>query len=200
MLDTSKSIGSNKNFEIMKDFVKNTTDLVNFGLKDSLAAVVLFSDIPSVNISRSLTKYTDKHHFKEAVDKINYEDGRGTDVPGALKLLQDAGLNGTLGLRSDTVKIVFVITDGRPNLKHMNISYKQAILDTQKIANNLHRSGIYDQVYSIGVKASNKPVPIREVLNYIANPPSLVFPLTDFNATLFQKITQTFSTSFCNGE
>ena len=187
----------------MKDFVKNTTDLVNFGLKDSLAAVVLFSDIPSVNIS--LTKYTDKHHFKEAVDKINYEGDRGTDVPGALKLLQDAGLNGTLGLRSDTVKIVFVITDGKPNLKHMNISCKQAILDTQKIATNLHRSGIYDQVYSIGVKASNKPIcasnkPIREVLNYIANPPSLVFPLTDFNATLFQKITQIFSTSFCNGE
>ena len=180
----------------MKDFVKNTTDLVNFGLKDSLAAVVLFSDIPSVNIS--LTKYTDKYHFKEAVDKINYEGDRGTDVPGALKLLQDAGLNGTLGLRSDTVKIVFVITDGKPNLKHMNISYKQAILDTQKIATNLHRSGIYDQVYSIGVEASNKP--IREVLSYIANPPSLVFPLTDFNATLFQKITQIFSTSFCNGE
>ena len=80
----------------------------------------------------------------------------------------------------------------------MNISYKQAILDTQEIANNLHRSETYDRVYSIGVKASNKP--IREVLNYIANPPSLVFPLTDFNAMLFQKITQTFSTSFCNGE
>ena len=193
VLDISKSIGNEKRFEIMKDFVKNTTDLVNISPIDNLAAVVLFAANASINIS--LSEYTDKNSFKNAVDRIKYGKYRYTDIPGVLKLLQDAGLNGALGLRSDTLKIIFVITDGRPSLEKMN----QGNLNTQKAANELHNSGIYDQVYSIGVEAANKP-PNHEVLNYIANPSSLVFPIIGFNATLFQKITQTFSISFCNGE
>ena len=41
VLDTSISINNEQNFAVMKDFVKNTADLININLNDSLAAVII---------------------------------------------------------------------------------------------------------------------------------------------------------------
>ena len=180
----------------MKDFVKNTADLININLNDSLAAVILFAG--NAWIRFSLNEYTEKDNFQKAIDNIKYEEVKqvGTNTPDALNLLRIAGQDGRLGLRNDTIKIVVLITDGRPNIKHLNISNKQAAADTQEAATRLHNSDIYDQIYSVGIEG-NKP--IGRVLNVIANPSSLVFSITGFDATLFQQLTQDFTSSFCNG-
>ena len=197
VLDTSISINNEQNFAVMKDFVKNTADLININVNDSLAAVILFAG--NAWIRFSLTEYTEKDNFQKAVDDIKYEEVKqvGTNTPDALNLLRIAGQDGRLGLRNDTIKIVVLITDGRPNLKHLNISNDQATADTQEAATRLHNSGIYDQIYSVGIEG-NKP--IGKVLDLIAHPPSLVFSITGFDAALFQQLTQNLASSFCNGK
>ena len=197
VLDTSVSVKTEKNFGVMRDFLKNTADIINIGLNDSLAAVVLFAD--SAWIRFSLTKYTDLNSFRNAVDDIIYDEVKqsGTNTPDALNLLRTAGQDGRLGVRNDTVKVVVMITDGRPNLKHLNIPRGQAIADTQEAATRLHKSGIYDHVYSIGIEGTRR---IGRVLNFIAYRSSLVFSITGFDASLFQQLTNNFTSSFCNGE
>ena len=198
VLDTSISVKTEQNFGIMRNFVKNTAEAININLNDSLAAVVLFGDIAWIRFP--LTEYTDMNSFRKAVDSIQFEEVKriGTNTPDALNLLRIAGQDGRLGLRNDTLKLVVFITDGRPHLNHLNISRGQAIADTQEAATKLHDSGVYDQVYSVGIEGKRRS--IGRVLNYIANPPSLVYHITGFNATLFQQLTQNFTLSFCNGE
>jgi len=198
VLDISKSIKNEQNFGVMKDFVKNTTDVMNINLNESLAAVVLFA--ANAWIKFSLTEHIDKNSFQQAVDDIKYDEVKqiGTNTPGALDLLRIAGQDGRLGLRNGTVKVIVLITDGKPRLKHLNISNSQAKEDTKKAATRLHNSGIYDQVYSVGI--GNRAISTVTVLKDIANPSSLVFPITGFNATLFQELTRNFTLSFCNGK
>jgi len=193
VLETSKSI-KNENFEVMKDFVKNTTDTININLNNSLAAVVLFAG--NAWIRFSLTEHTNKNDFQQAVDDIKYDEVKqtGTNMPSALNLLRIAGQDGRLGLRNGTVKVIMLITDGKPNLKHLNISNKQAKADTKKAATKLHNSGIYYQVYSVGF------TPTAKVLKDIANPPSLVFPIIGFHPTMFEIVKRNFTLSYCNGK
>ena len=196
VLDTSKSIG-NKGFEVMKNFVKNTASLVKVNLSNSLIAVILFAE--NALIRFSLTKHTNIDSFQQAVDSIKYEDEQSsyTNTPAVLNLLQTAGENGSLGLRDDTIKVVFVITDGRSNLPNLNM--ENAAEKTKEAAARLHESGIYDHIYSIGIEAKlNKS--IGKSLYYIAYPPLLVFHLLGFDEILFQQITGRFVTSLCTGE
>ena len=184
----------------MKDFVKNTADVININLNDSWASVILFSDKASIRFP--LTKYTDLNSFRDAVDNIKYDEvmRSGTNTPDALKLLLNASQDGRLGLRNDTAKIVVMITDGRPNLKPLNIlAKKNAITDTLKAATNLHNSSIYDQIYAVGIEG-NKQVKFAKILKNIAHPRSLVFPITGFQATQFKELTRNLTLSFCNGK
>ena len=196
VLDVSISIKNEENFAVMKDFVKNTVDLMDINLNDSLAGVVLFGS--NAWIQFSLTQYTDKNSFQKAVDDIKYKKVKqiGTNTPDVLNLLRIAGQDGRLGLRNDTVKIVVLITDGRPNLNHLNISRSQAAADTEEAATRLHNSGMYNQVYSVGIEGTR---PIGRLLDVIANPPSLVYHITGFDANLFQQLTQNFILSVCKG-
>ena len=198
MLDTSISIKDEQNFGSMKDFVKSTADLININANDSWASVILFSDKASIRFP--LTEYTDLKSFRNAVDYIKYEEVKqaGTNTLDALNLLRNAGQDGRLGLRNDTIKIALVVTDGRPHLKHLNISKELAINMTEKAATRLHDSNIYDQIYSVVIKGSKDA--IVKVLKYIAYPRSLVFPLTGFKATQFKQLTREFTLTFCNSK
>ena len=194
VLDVSISIRNEQNFVIMKNFVKNTADLININVNDSLAAVLLFGR--HARIRFPLTKYTTKESFQQAVGDIKFDKvkEKGTNTPAVLNLLQNAH---KLGLRNDTVKVAVLITDGRTNLYHLNIPFDQFNVDTKKAATKLHKSHIYDQIYAVGIKTNKE---IGDILNHIAYPPSLVFSITGFDATQFQKLTQNFTLSFCNGK
>ena len=190
VIDTSKSMGGVENFRVIKKFMKNITNLLKINSKDSLIALISFA--ANVSIQLSLTDDTERFH--QAVN--NTQDSRyehhheGTNTPAVLNLLKVAGKNGSLGLRNDSIKVVFMITDGRPKGNN-------ATKITRTAATNLHKSGIYDRIYGIGIEA-NKP--IGKALNYISYPPSLIFPLPGFDETLFHSVMQSFLVSFCNGE
>ena len=57
----------------MKDFIKNTADLININVNDTWASVMLFSDKASIRFP--LMEYTDLQGFRNAVEDIKY-DGR----------------------------------------------------------------------------------------------------------------------------
>lgn len=71
------------------------------------ASVILFAC--NALIKFPLAEYTDLNSFRDAVDDIKYDEVKqvGTNTPDALNLLRIAGLDGTLGLRNDTVKLLF---------------------------------------------------------------------------------------------
>ena len=197
VLDVSKSIKNEQNFALMKEFVKNITDLININLNDSLAGVVLFGRNASIRFS--LTEYPDKNSFQEAVDDIKYKKvrQRSTNTPDVLNLLRIAGQDGRLDLRNDTVKIVVLITDGIPHLNHLNIPLDQVAAFTEEAATRLHYSGIYNQVYSVRIKTRDDKENVK-ALNSIANPSSLFYNVTGFDKALFQQLTQNVTSSFCN--
>ena len=200
VLDTSLSIKDEQNFGTMKDFVKNTADLINISVNDSWASVMLFSDKASIRFP--LTEYTDLEGFRNAVEDIKYEEVKraGTNTPDALNLLRIASQNGTLGLRNDTVKLALVITDGRPHLRSLNISKRQAVTMTKNAAMKLHNSSIFDQIYSITIEGSKGA--LIKVLKYIAYPPGSqkAVPLSGFNARQFKQLTRNFTLTFCNSK
>ena len=68
VLDTFKSIKDEQNFGTMKDFIKNTADLININVNDTWASVMLFSDKASIRFP--LTEYTDLEGFRNAVEDM----------------------------------------------------------------------------------------------------------------------------------
>ena len=161
VLDISLSISSDVNFNLMKDFVTRAIQLVNVSAECSHAAVILFA--ANATIRFDLDDYTEKALLIEAVNAITWSNfdrttRRGTNTPAALDLMLEAGRNGTLGLRDNTLHIGVVITDGNPYLMHISESLSNdiAVERTEAAGDRLHKSGLYDQVYAIGIEGKRK--------------------------------------------
>jgi len=198
VLDVSISIKNEANFQLMKNVTKSTFQMLNITENCSRVAMMLFARHAWFNFT--LTDYYNKTSVSKAVDQIRYDEipkrnRTGTNTPEALNLLLGASENGTLGLRNDTVHIAVFITDGRPNIKHLRIPNDKAIEDTMAAANGLRESKIYDHVYAVGIEG-NKP--IGKILEYIAYPSSLVFPIAGFNASLFEELGRNLTSQFCD--
>ena len=200
VLDVSISIRNDENFNLMKDFVTRTFPLVNVSAECSHAAVILFASDAWIRFD--LNEHTDINSLTQAVDEIVYseiseERRTGTNTPDALDLMRTAGQSSMLGLRDDFVHIAVFLTDGRPNLKHIdgNINQGQANEITEVAGNRLHDAEIYDQIYAIGIEG-NKP--LGQTLEFIADPESLVFPIDGFNETLFEQLGRQIALEFCN--
>ena len=160
MLDISISIKNDNNFNLIKNFVTSTFPVVNISAECSHAAVILFARDATIRFD--LNEYTDVTSLTNAVNEIVYSEideqtRTGTNTPSALDLLRIAGLDGRLGLRDGFVHIGVVITDGRPNLNHLNISRTEANERTETAGNRLHDAEIYDQIYAIGIEGT-KPL------------------------------------------
>ena len=200
ILDVSLSIGSEANFQLMKDFVESTFHMVNISEDCSRAAVMLFARDAWVRFT--LSDYLNEADLQNALDEIRYDDiseynHTGTNTPAALNLMRTAAYDGTLGMRNEKVHIAVFITDGRPNIKHLGVSNDMAIENTETAANRLHGSDIYDQVYAVGIEG-NKP--LGKTLDLIAQPSSLVFPIEGFDAALFEELGRNITLQFCNRE
>ena len=200
VLDVSLSIFDDTNFNLMKDLVKSTFPLVNVSPECSHAAVILFASDAWIRFD--LNEHTDINSLTNAVDEIVYSaipaDRRtGTNTPDALDLLRTAGQSSMLGLRDDFIHICVFITDGRPNLKHIdeNINQVEANQITEVAGNRLHDAEIYDQIYAIGIEGTK---PLGQTLEFIADPESLVFPIAGFNETLFEQLGRQIAEEFCN--
>ena len=201
VLDISISIKSNANFNLMKNFVTSTFDVMNISAECSHAAVILFARDATIRFN--LNEYTDVTSLTDAVKEIVLPEKKdivrkGTNTPSALNLLQTAGLNGSLGLRDGYIHIGIVITDGRPNLKHLNINDNdEALKLTETAGNRLHEAEIFNQIYAIGIKG-NKP--LGDTLKFIASPKELVFSIAGFDVELFAQLRENISREFCDRE
>ena len=198
VLDVSLSIQNEENFQLMKEFVKSTFDIIDISANCSRAAVILFAR--QAWITFTLTDYLDKNSLQNALDQIRYDEiskynHTGTNTPAALDLMRTTAHDDTLGLRNSTVHIAVFITDGRPNIKHLDISNDMAIEATEAAARRLHDSAIYDQVYAIGIEGSK---PLGDTLDLIAEPSTLVFPISGFNSALFEQLGRNITLQFCN--
>ena len=114
VLDISLSIGSDVNFNLMKDIVTSAIHLMNISAECSHAAVILFA--AHANIRFDLNDYTDEQSLINAINNIRWSEidttiRFGTNTPAALDLTTGAGQNGTLGLMDDVLHIDVVITD-----------------------------------------------------------------------------------------
>ena len=199
MLDISISIKDDNNFNLIKKFVTNTFPAVNISAECSHAAVILFARDATIRFD--LNEYTDVTSLTNAVNGIVYSEideqtRTGTNTSSALDLLRIAGLDGRLGLRDGFVHIGVVITDGRPNLKHLNITDKdEAFEQTETAGNRLHEAEVYDQIYAIGIEENR---PLGNTLRFIADPKELVFPIAGFDEELFAELRRNISRQFCN--
>ena len=203
--DVSLSIDNDENFDVIKNFINSIGNFLEISPKDNLVGQILFARHANVNFS--VQEHTNVDSLTRAVDSIVYSeipelDRTGTNIPEALDLLRTAGRSGgELRLRDDdsVAKVAVFITDGRPNTKDLNgDSNRVASQKTEDAAARLHESGIYDQVYAIGIRG-NKDINFRE-LAFIASDPSLVFIVQDFDAELFEELQRDLTNIFCTGK
>jgi len=182
-LDESASVGSS-GFQLFREFAEQISSSLDIGLQRSLVGVILFSS--DANIHFPVTQHTDATTLLPALNPgLPYGGGGNTntiygDLSDALYLLQTAGQpGGALGLRSGFQHVAIVVIDGESSHKLATISGASA----------LYASGIYDQIYAVGVDGAN-----MDELSAIASDPSLVFFTNTFNsgsiATLEQSVTQ----------
>ena len=202
VLDVSISIGSNANFQTVTRFASDVSEFLEIGLNDSLVGLILFARHADVYFN--VQEYSDETKLVASINSIIYDqiprlNRTGTNIPEALDLLRTAGQNdGQLKLRNDVTKpkIVVFVTDGRPNTRNLTgNSIEVDAQNTKDAAARLHESGIYDQIYAVGIRG-NRGINFEE-LDFIASDPSLVYIIDDFNQQLFERLQQNFTNAVC---
>ena len=171
----------------------------DIGIDDNLAGVILFAHDASILFD--VQKHTNSSDFRAAINSIDYEriprqDRQGTNLPAALDLLRTAGRRGgNLRLRDDpdVQKIAVVLTDGRPH--QVGNPIEVSVRNTEDAAARLQESGIYDQIYGIGIKG-NKEINFEE-LRFIASDPALALEVEAFNVEFFNQIQGQLTAAIC---
>ena len=200
--DVSISIGNDDNFNIIRNFVHGVSNFLTIGPNDNLVGKILFAR--HANVSFHVQEHTNAEDLTAAIDSIVYSeipelDRTGTNTPEALDLLRTAGRpGGELRFRTDpdVTRVAIFITDGRPNTKDLTgNSRTEDAENTEDAAARLHESGIYDQIYIIGIQG-NKNINFRD-LGFIASDPSLVIVAQDFDAVLFEELEKNLTNLLC---
>ena len=203
--DVSISIGDDANFNIIRNFVAAISNFVTIGPNDNLVGKILFAR--HANLTFHVQEHTNAEDLTAAINSIVYSeipelDRTGTNIPEALDLLRTAGRpGGELRFRDDpdVTRVAVFITDGRPNTNDLTgNSRAEDAENTEKAAARLHESGIYDQIYAIGIQG-NKNINFGE-LNSIASDPSLVIVVQDFDADLFEELERNLTNLVCGRE
>lgn len=179
VIDTSGSIGSS-NFQLIREFTANiTTELINNSPR-SAVGLILFSS--SAHIEFDLQTYASLNTLLSAINQLPYDNGPSTETDEALTLLLSAAQNGTLRLRSDSIKVAIVVTDGRSGNYSATLSAAAA----------LHAANIFI-VYAVGVGAAY----VKE-LQAIASSPESVTLASSFDRDTLQQLQDRFSLQSCN--
>ena len=178
VIDTSGSIGSSR-FQLIREFTANITIELIRNNPESLFAVILFDNSAHIQFNLQ-TYYTNLSSLLSAINNLPYSGGL-TDTAEALTLLLSSAQNGVLRLRSDSLKVAIVITDGKSSSSSATLSAAAA----------LHASNIFD-VYSVGVDGAD----LTE-LQGIASSPDFVFFTNSFNSTGLQQLRDRILPQLC---
>ena len=207
VLDISLSIGQGNqhtaelNFDRVKNFILNVIDTLSIGPEHGMVGVVEFARWAEIKFS--VSEYTDKRVLQTAIRNLEYGNindlrHETTNTPDTLKLLRTEGrVGGALGLRDDADHIVVFITDGRANTKkRTGNSRKTDAVNTDIEADLLHSSGIYEQIYSVGIRGKNDDINETQLM-VIATDPTLAVVLDDFTPEELEDYRQDLMTQIC---
>ena len=199
-LDVSMSIDNEENFRRMKDFVFRTFSLVTIAPGCSHAALIVFG--AGARIEFDLNVYPDLDSLRRIIYSKTFQDFQdlhdevGTDTPEALRLM---GLADRLDFRRGGLpRIGIVLTDGRPNLRHRNIKSKKVTDQmTRDAGKALQDSGLYDQIYAIGIQGSDRNPIKPKTLKSIAYNTNYLF-ISNLTDESFEMAGRIFAREFCN--
>ena len=207
VIDISISIGQGNqytadlNFDQVKNFILNVVNILSIGPDNSMVGMVEFARW--ANIKFNVSEYTNKTVLQKAIRDLEYgniNDRRHetTNTPAALKLLRTEGLEGhALGLRKDADHIVVFITDGKANTKkRTGYSLETDAVRTETAADELHEEGIYDQIYTVGIRGKNDEINETQLM-VIATDPTLYEILDDYTPELLEDYRQDLITQIC---
>ncbi|XP_048062039.1 collagen alpha-4(VI) chain-like [Megalobrama amblycephala] len=147
IVDQSSSIRS-KNFQLVRDFLKNTIGGLDMGEEKIKVAVILYSDFPRADVYLDSNK-TDILRY---ISSMVY--GRGKTYTGAaLRFAKEHVFTKARGSRRDehVQQVAVVITDGK------------STDDAASAAADLRRSGV--TVFALGIKDA-KEDDLREIASY----------------------------------
>ena len=208
------SIQNDTNFGLIRNLVVQIVEQLSIGPDNSLVSILSFARYVWVRFD--LLEYTNADDLIDAINQISYYDfseleRTGTNIPEALELLRNFGLYGVLGLRENaSFTLAIFITDGRSNnidLVEHQIGEKltpearknQKALDEANsiaYAEILHESGLYDEVFAVGIEGNNKLN--EDELKAIASDPAFVFKIEDFSQEAFQAVIYQINDELCN--
>ena len=207
------SIQSDTNFGLIRNLVVQIVEQLNIGPDNSLVSVLIFARQAWINFP--ITRYMNADDLIAAVNEISYYDTpelnrTGTNIPAALDLLREGGQDGRIGLRGNAnfTHVIF-ITDGRAN--NIDLVEEQTgqeltgdarknqraqdEADSIAAAERLHESGVYDEVFAVGIEGSHK---INEdELEAIASDEAFVFKIENFSQEAFQAVIFLINEELC---
>ena len=196
--------------------VVQIVEQLNIGPDNTLVSLMIFARHAWINFP--ITQYTNADDLIDAINQISYYDTpelnrTGTNIPEALDLLREGGQDGRIGLRGNAnFTTAIFITDGRANnidlveeqtgedLKGDARKNQKAQDEANAVAaaERLHESGVYDEVFAVGIEGSHK---INEYeLKAIASDPAFVFKIEDFSRAAFQAVIFQINEELCDGK
>ena len=207
------SIQSDTNFGLIRNLVVQIVEQLSIGPNNTLVSILIFARQAWINFP--ITQYTNADDLIDAINQISYYDlpelnRTGTNIPAALDLLREGGQDGRIGLRGNAnfTHVIF-ITDGRAN--NIDLVEEQTGVeltgearknqraqdeaDSIAAAERLHESGVYDEVFAVGIEGSHK---INEdELEAIASDEAFVFKIEDFSQEAFQAVIFLINEKLC---
>ena len=169
VIDRSGSIGRD-NFQQVRRFVANiTTELFRNSISPPAVGVIVFSS--NADVEFPLQSHSDLSSLLSDIASIRYPGGN-TNTSGALRLLLSTAQDGRLRLRSNSLKVAIVITDGESNNP----------VATETAATRLHASNVFNVVYAVGIAGADP----TELQLIASDPPFVLFTESFSNADLQQ--------------
>ena len=206
-LDVSQSIsrgkGGEDRFNLMKDVITTTFGRINISSNCNRVGLFLFAN--DARLEFNLSAHSDLTSLQAALNNLtlssigDFREDQGTDTPGVLNLIRTTAEDGSLGLNNESIQIAVVITDGRPHIP--GTKRKIARNQTKAASNALNDTGIFEQIFAIGINGTSRNKEIDEdTLRLISGDEESTFLLSSFDSDLIQEVARNLSSAFCNCE
>ena len=185
IIDGSYSVSSS-HFQLFKELTTNITTEIIHSSPRSAVGVILFDSF--VYFAINLQTHNNLSVLLSDINQLRQFAG-GKDTADALKFLSSTAQNEALGLRSDTVKVAIVLTDGASSSS------------TLSTAAALHALNIFN-VYAVGGDSTN----ITQLESIASNPefvyhiPEFDYRTFSFNTVALQQLQTNFLHQLCNGK